>query len=484
MKLFFIGWSGKELGMLDAIALLKKHHDIVYVVGVKAEFEACRNEFPGTIFHDYIDALHGVPPAEFQANIQPADADLLKQLYETESIVLTMMNKHFERKTVTERRFLYYNYVSYWDATIKKYAPDAVIFPTIPHTVYDFVIYSLAKLYGIRTIMMEPTWISDRVVIMRDYIKGPDFLYKKIVPPADISLAKLSPDMRKEYELQTRGNSDATPVFVKNIKHKYSGMRLFRIKLRSLFTTITVHKDILVVWKVFTRFFRRFRPHLRKEYEHFAVAPDFTTPYVYFPLHYQPERNSSPQGDIFVDQLYLAKVLASSLPAGWRVYVKEHPTQWLYRGLDFFSYRFRGYYEALGRIPNVKIMPIYTHTYTLTARSRAVATITGTAGFEAVVRGKPVLVFGYPWYRGAPGVFEVNSLASCRKALQEIHDGFTFGKDDVLRYLHLLDANSFHGYIDRDGQIISSLSPRENAENLAFHISSLLQNVWEPSKTI
>ena len=71
MKLFFIGWSGKELGMLDAVALLKEHHDIVYWSGVKAEFEACKSEFPETIFHDYIDALHCVPPVGRSANVPP-----------------------------------------------------------------------------------------------------------------------------------------------------------------------------------------------------------------------------------------------------------------------------------------------------------------------------------------------------------------------------------------------------------------------------
>lgn len=475
MKLFFIGWSGKELGMLDVISLCKKRHDIVYVVGVKAEFKAYKDEFPGTVFHDYLDALHGVPPTKPDESIPPADVSLLQRLCETESIVLTMMNKHFERVSVSERKFLYYQYVSYWDATIKKHAPDAIIFPTIPHTVYDFVIYSLAKLYHIRTIMMEPTWISDRMIIMRDYLAGPEFLRAKKESPVVVSLEELSHDIRREYELQTCGDSDATPVFVKNIKRQYSGLRLFRIKLRSLVTTLTAHKDFSVFGKVFASFFKRFRRNLRREYECLAAVPDFTKPYVYFPLHYQPERNSSPQGGIFVDQLYLAEVLSASLPVGWEIYVKEHPTQWLYRGADFFSYRFRGYYEALGRLPNVKIVPIGTDTYTLTKHSRAVATITGTAGFEAIMRGKPVLTFGYPWYRGAPGLFEVNNLVSCRKALQEIQAGFTFDKDEVLRYLHLLDAESFHGYIDRDGKTVSSLSPRENAENLAARISSLLE---------
>ena len=102
------------------------------------------------------------------------------------------------------------------------------------------------------------------------------------------------------------------------------------------------------------------------------------------------------------------------------------------------------------------------------------ATITGTAGFEALVRQKPVLVFGYPWYRGAPGLFEIRGIASCRAALQKIASGFSFSEKEVLHYLSAFDSATFHGYIDADGQQVSALSAAENAENISEAIASLL----------
>ncbi|MDO8619790.1 MAG: hypothetical protein Q7R64_00375 [bacterium] len=476
MRLFFLNWSGKDLGMIEVVRALKKEHDVVYWTCSNVKMEVDAREFPGTILHEHTDALHGIPPEGFLGDIPPADPELLRALSEAEVLTLTMMNKHFERKTVSERVFLYQQYVAYWDAVLKKYAPDAIIFPTIPHSVYDFVVYSLAKHYGIRTVMFEPTWVGDRMIGMRDYVGGPSFLRNEKTISSDVKISELSADIRKEYERHLQTGTDATPVFVKNIKRRYSGIRLLYIKCRSLVTSISVHKDFSVLWKALLSPFGALKPNLKKEYEGVAVPPDVDKPFVYVPLHYQPERNSSPQGGIFVDQLYLVATLASSLPDGWSVYVKEHPTQWFYRGVNFFSYRFRGYYEALAKIKNVRVVPLTTNTYTLTSRSRAVATITGTAGFEAVLREKPVLVFGYPWYRGAPGLFEVNNLASCREALKKIAGGFTTSTNDVLRYLHLLDAETFHGYIDRDGQTVSSLSPLENAESLTREIAKLLKD--------
>ncbi len=475
MKLFFLNWSGKETGMSDVVRLLQQEHAIVYWTGANIKKDVNPSEFPHTILHEHSDALHGIPADGFRGATVPADSELLRALSETELLTLTMMNKHFEQKTVSERVFLYQTYVSYWDAVLKECHPDAIIFPTIPHSVYDFVVYALAKHYRIRTVMFEPTWVGDRMIGMHDYRIGPDFLRTKRVPEEVASPEELSSDIRAEYERQVQTEGDATPVFVKNIKHKYSGIRLLYIKGRSLVTSIFVHKDFSVLFRALMALLRRGKPNLKKEYARITMEPDFAKPYVYVPLHYQPERNSAPQGGVFVDQLYLVATLAASLPDGWSVYVKEHPTQWLYRGVNFFSYRFKGYYEALAKIKNVCVVPIETNTYTLTSHSRAVATITGTAGFEGMLREKPVLVFGYPWYRGAPGLFEIHDLSSCRKALEKIASGCTVGSHEVLQYLHLLDTETFHGYIDRDGQTVSSLSPTENAQSLAREVVKLLK---------
>lgn len=475
MKLFFLNWSGKETGMIEAVRLLQQEHTIVYWTCAHIKTEVNPSEFPHTILHEHSDALHGIPADGFRGATIPADPKLLRALSETELLTLTMMNKHFEQKTHSERVFLYQTYVSYWGAVLKEYRPDAIIFPTIPHSVYDFVVYALAKHYGIRTVMFEPTWVGDRMIGMHDYLTGPDFLRMKRVPEEVASPEELSSDIRAEYERQIQTGGDATPVFVKNIKHKYSGMRLMYIKCRSLGTTLFVHKDLSVFFRVFTALFSSGKQNLKKEYERITTKPDFAKPYVYVPLHYQPERNSAPQGGVFVDQLYLVATLAASLPQGWSVYVKEHPTQWLYRGVNFFSYRFKGYYEALVKIKNVQVVPIETDTYTLTTHARAVATITGTAGFEAVLRRKPVLVFGYPWYRGAPGLFEVQDSVSCRQALQSIAGGSALSEEKVLGYLHLLDTQTFHGYIDRDGKTVSALSPLQNAQSLTREIVKLLK---------
>ena len=52
-------------------------------------------------------------------------------------------------------------------------------------------------------------------------------------------------------------------------------------------------------------------------------------------------------------------------------------------------------------------MPMNIDSFPLIANSKAVATVTGTVGWEAMVRRKPVLVFGLSWYEKYAGVLKI-----------------------------------------------------------------------------
>lgn len=474
MKLFFINWSGKDLGLVAVVKELQREHNILYWTCPNIKDEVNPADFPGIILHEHADALQGIGAPELSGeNFSPPSQALLQKMYEAESIVLTMMNKHFEKRTVSERKHLYLNYVQYWDGVIQKYRPEAVVFSTIPHTSYDFVVYSLAKVYGIKTVMMEPTWVNDRMVIMTDYKEGP-LGFRHGDRTTEIALQDLSEDVQKEYILQTR--SRIGNAYVKNITKRYSGISALKIKLRSFWTTLTVLKDPAVFLKILTYLPRKLRTNQKTEYQSFVAVPDLNKKFVYFPLHYQPERNSSPQGGVFVDQILLAKTLSASLPEDWLLYIKEHPTQWLYRGLEFFSYRFRGFYKALAELRNVRIVPMETKSSELIKHAGAVATITGTAGWEALLNQKPVLIFGYPWYIHGPGVCRVTDVMSCRAGLEKIVSGHVTKEQDILSYLKTFENASFHGFIDTDGQNISKLTAKENTDAITFQISRILSS--------
>jgi hypothetical protein len=75
---------------------------------------------------------------------------------------------------------------------------------------------------------------------------------------------------------------------------------------------------------------------------------------------------------------------------GWELVVKEH---FYMRGQ-----RRLGFYRELRSIPNLRLVPFAVPTNQLILDAELVSVISSTAGLEAALMGKPVLMFGdYPW---------------------------------------------------------------------------------------
>ncbi len=474
MRLLVVQFCGEGLGLNEAVfELQKKGHEIVY--WVVSEDIKNKERFSKTIFHNHLEALVAKPALGVDVGkFIPPSLDLLRQLSFYESRILTMMNKKLEYLNLDERKRLYFELVGYWDNVFEKYKFEAVVFPVAPHTVYDYVIYSLAKLRGVKTIMFDFTRIGDRLLTMNNIEEGNLSLRAEMSKNKNVSweIKDLHTDIAEHYQAYQNLGNYAWPADVVGLFKKFGGWNWLIIKSRVIFANILNFK----IYGIATgRIKRIFTGDLRKEYLKLQVKPDLAKKFVYVPLHYQPESSTSSLGDVFVDQILMIETLAVALPKDWVIYVKEHPTQWLIRGPVYFGYRYRGYYEKIAKLPNVFLIPISTDSFTLIDKSQALATVTGSAGWEAVLRDKPALVFGYPWYRDCPGVFMVNNTEAVRFVLDLACKGSGgINQNNILHYLVNFGKFSVKGYVEDYNKSISKLTPRENALNLSKAIHEQL----------
>ncbi len=120
--------------------------------------------------------------------------------------------------------------------------------------------------------------------------------------------------------------------------------------------------------------------------------------FIYVPLHFQPEVTVDVYGDIYADQLLAIEQLRLFLPDDVHIYVKENPKQTLFA-------RESSFFKRLKAIPETSYISAAVDSFDLIEASIAVATLVGTAGFEALQMGKPVICFGHAWYRCLPGIF-------------------------------------------------------------------------------
>jgi len=130
------------------------------------------------------------------------------------------------------------------------------------------------------------------------------------------------------------------------------------------------------------------------------------------------------------------------------------------------------FYNRIVSLPNVQLISITSSNFDLIDNSKTVVTITGTAGWEAVVRGKPVLIFGHAWYKFCEGVFFIQSEKDCREAFVKIQSGFTIDKELVHLFLAIVQQIGVNAYVEPAFAKIVNFSPDQNVTRLVDAIRS------------
>jgi hypothetical protein len=174
---------------------------------------------------------------------------------------------------------------------------------------------------------------------------------------------------------------------------------------------------------------------------------------VYFPLQTEPEQSLNVLSPEHTNQLATAVELALSLPADAVLAIKEHPYQ--------MGRRTAHYYDTLKQLPNAVFLNIHEPGIDVVKRADLVAVITGSAGYEAAVLGKPVLHFGkHGQALDLDHVYPMTGFANIGRITEILADDSEEAaekrrRDGARYYLtvekHGLDMSSFraHGRKDR-----------------------------------
>lgn len=129
--------------------------------------------------------------------------------------------------------------------------------------------------------------------------------------------------------------------------------------------------------------------------------------YVYFPLHFEPERTTNPDGGDFHDQLLAILKIREFIPENITIVVKEHPSTYLLgdKGVNGRSPLF---FDLLSNIKNIKIVHVEKESKLLISKSKMVATISGSVAVEAALMGVRSVYLGDTWYNGLPNTFKLD----------------------------------------------------------------------------
>jgi hypothetical protein len=163
-------------------------------------------------------------------------------------------------------------------------------------------------------------------------------------------------------------------------------------------------------------------------------------PFIFFPLHVEPEASLQGQSPEYLSQLNAIVSLSRSLPAKYLLVVKEH--------LGGVGRRPRDFYGQIMDLKNVVLMDLRELGKDVVQKSALVATISGTAGLEAAVAGKPVITFGrHNSYNILPHVRVISNESQIKTAFDELLSEAYDQKTATIngaRYLKAVENASFN----------------------------------------
>jgi hypothetical protein len=351
--------------------------------------------------------------------------------------------------------YFYYNFFN----IVKEKKIELMIFFSFPHLGADFILYKIAKMLNLKTILLYQTIFPNKYLIYQDISK----------------LGRIEKVKVKENKF----NIQELKEFIRKYIVNYQSLQKRTFKERkALFKRNTLKNVIIRILIKLRLIFREDQAFLEKKYLYNLEKKQINVSdideicknkkIIFFALHMQPELTTSLLGENYEDQILALEKLSLFAKDEWAIIVKDHPAQTSYQRNDFF-------FKRLNLLKNVYFIDRKSDTEIMIKRSNLVATITGTIGFEALYFSKKCLIFGNCWYQNFAGIFRVKDKTTG----EEINE---FINTNIESHKFLRDFNSFlstceNGVVDSYYKSeVKNFNNEENCKDIINSLSKFITN--------
>jgi hypothetical protein len=288
------------------------------------------------------------------------------------------------------------------DELLERTKPDFVFFFhwLIP---LNMLVWLAAQRRGIPCIALRPSklrsdhafWTSDPFLLNVDAFERARLKRQTNAPVSEASLERI-----RKFRDQ--------PTMIKYIASKWSNrMSLGFIRWHKQYARIVVSQipdrfrgqDMSAREGEVARLLRYYRTlFLTYRHQHEFTTLDeaalAATKYIYFPMHKEAEFAQTFQATTWHDQRNTIRILASMLPFGYRLLVREHR-------MNFGRRRTRSYRE-LALLPNVTLIDPFDSQFKYLRHADLVVTENGSSGWEGLLLARRTLILAEnTFYQGS-----------------------------------------------------------------------------------
>ena len=187
---------------------------------------------------------------------------------------------------------------------------------------------------------------------------------------------------------------------------------------------------------LFTTFIMSLKGRLRKNFldKNSVRVIDPNEKFIYFPLHQDEEESTLIGAPFFTDQIQLIKNIIKSLPVGYKLFVKESPSN------AARDWRKISDYKKLLDMPNLVLLHPSVNPDEILKKCSLVISIVGTAALESAYYMKPSIIFGDTSFSNLNSVTRPNNLDELPSLIRTM-------LTDKIDYS---DVSDFHDYVQKN----------------------------------
>ena len=175
----------------------------------------------------------------------------------------------------------------------------------------------------------------------------------------------------------------------------------------------------------------------------------------------------------YQDIFSILEIISSTKHDTDKIIYKEHPDTFA-QGEPFYSplYKNKTYWNEIFNYKDLNVISEKENIYETIDKSLMLVTQSSTTAIEAVIRGKPVLIFGNAWFSECEGIFKIQNYQDCVNAISKIKKGYKPDLKLVRKFLNSVAKSSYKGIIHDKFYELPVLEIKKNNIRIADLIHS------------
>ena len=382
-------------------------------------------------FHDYISKATKKPDTKYLKLIEKKHKIDLSLLASNERF-FNKWNKYYKFSS-DEKLLILEQECKLFEKILDEVQPDFLI--TAQTTLHhNHLFYEICKARGIKVLMIRSSFFVGKHIISSEFdsidntqING-KFHFNSLV---DIQ------NYLKKYNYATKTKLELENWLVSKTDYLKAILKFLvssNTNVKTHYTYYGRSKFAVLKGTIFSIIKKRFRESFINK----NLIRDIKNkkPLIYFPLQIEPERSLLIQAPNYTNQIEVITNIVKSLPAGYELYVKEHPAN------VFREWRSVDDYKKIMKLPNVKLIHPSVKSEDLIIKSSLVITISSTSGLEAAFHNKPSIIFADLDYSILPSVHKIKDIDELPYAIKTSLKK-EVKSSDLNYYINLIEENSF-----------------------------------------